>query len=114
MEARALFDRVRLFWPDAIILGRKTPGSDHKPFWSVVHAYEAIEVSVSCDPWLEVGAWAFHQALTDLAQAKLSVGQQTVRPGSVTIDAFDAYMQANLADESWALERAMYVPLDNE
>lgn len=108
MESHVLFGRVRSLWPDALILAANTRDPDQGPLWGVIHAYEAIEERTKDYPWLEVGAWAFHQALSDVANANLCAGKKVVRSSAVTLAAFDTYMRINLRDDSWALERAMY------
>lgn len=113
MEATVLFDRVSALWPDAIVLRRENIDGDGEPLWSLVHTYEAIEDEIDEDEWLELGIWAFHQALTDIAEANLSHGKHVVLSSSVSLAAFDNHMRANLADESWASEREMYVSPDS-
>lgn len=108
MKPRELFERVRSLWPDAVVLKAHSNGVGDTPLWSLVHTYEAIERDIENDNWLDLAAWAFHQALTELATAKLSAGEQIVMPASVTLASFDWEMRANLDDGSWAIERQTY------
>ncbi|GGN63455.1 hypothetical protein GCM10011349_47980 [Novosphingobium indicum] len=102
MQARQLFERVRASWPDFIILKSDASSSEGDAIWSVVHCYDSLEPKFADDDWLSIGAWSFHQALTDLARLKIQSGLQTVRPADVSFEAFDSNMRDNLADDAWA------------
>ena len=108
MKARQLFERVRTLWPDFIILKSDASWSEGDVIWSVVHCYDSLETKVADDDWLAVGAWSFHQALAELAKLKIESGLETLNPAEVTFEAFDANMRENLADDTWAEERARY------
>ncbi len=108
MEPRQLFELVRALWPDLIILKTDADRKDGEAIWSVVHVYDAVEVVVQDDDWLTVGAWSFHQAITELARLKIRDGAATVDPAEVSFEAFDANMRENLADSSWTEERSLY------
>lgn len=108
MEARQLFERVRSWWPDSISLKSDAISSEGDAIWSVVHCYDSLEPQLADDDWLSIGAWSFHQALTELARLKLQSGLKTVNPADVSFEAFDANMRKNLADDSWSEERARY------
>src|SRR5689334_12549437 len=108
MEPRQLFERVRARWPDLIILKTHTDWKEGEEVWSVVHVYDAVEVMAQEDDWLTVGAWSFHQALTELARLRIQDGAATVDTAEVSFEAFDANMRENLADSSWIKERSLY------
>ena len=108
MKPRELFERVRSLWPDAVVLKDHSNQDGDNALWSLVHTYEAIERDIEDDDWLALAAWAFHQALTELAMLKLSAGEQVVMPASVTLASFDRDMRANLDDDSWTIERQNY------
>ncbi len=108
MEARHLFERVRTLWPDSIILKSDANSGPGDPIWSVVHCYDSLEPQLIHDDWLVIGAWSFHQALSDLARLKLESGSRMVTPSEVSLEAFDANMRKNLTDETWKEERSRY------
>lgn len=108
MEARQLFERVRTSWPNSIILKGDASSSEEDPIWSVVHCYDSLEPKFADDDWLVIGAWSFHQALSELARLKIQSGLEAVNPADVSFEAFDANMRENLADETWAEERSRY------
>jgi hypothetical protein len=114
MEPTELFECIRSFWPDAVVLKDRSNEDGDEPLWSLVHTYEAIEQNIDGeDDWLVLGAWAFHQALTELALLKLSAGEQVIRPVSVSLSSFDRYMRANLDDDCWAIERQKYGQMED-
>ena len=108
MEARHLFERVRTLWPDSIILKSDANSGPGDPIWSVVHCYDSLEPQLIHDDWLVIGAWSFHQALSDLARLKLESGSRMVTPSEVSLEAFDANMRENLTVETWKEERSRY------
>lgn len=108
MNPHHLFRSVRSLWPDVIILANDGQGKENSVIWSVVHLYEAIEQNVEHDDWLTLGAWSFHQALSDVARTRLEYGATTVHAGDVSFEKFDANMRSNLTDESWVKERKLY------
>ena len=108
MEARHLFERIRTLWPDSIILTSDASSGSGDPIWSVVHCYDSLEPQIDHDDWLAIGAWSFHQALTELARLKLESGSKMVFPAEVSLEAFDANMRENLTDETWQEERSRY------
>jgi len=108
MEARQLFERVRSSWPDSINLKSDANSSEGDAIWGVVDCYDSLESKLADDDWLAIGAWSFHQALTELARLKLQSGMKTVNPADVSFEAFDANMLENLADDTWSEERTRY------
>ena len=60
------------------------------------------------DDWTQLAAWAFHQALWELAGSRGGVGEATLRPADVSFEAFDRWMKKNLSDETWANVRKDY------
>lgn len=108
MEARQLFERVRTSWPDSIILKTDSNLGEGDAIWSVVHCYDSLECKFADDDWLALGAWSFHQALTELAWRKIESGFRTLNPADVSFEAFDANMRENLDDETWAEKRSRH------
>ena len=105
-----LFNRVRALWPHSIILKSDGPWNEGDPIWTVVGIYEEIEgrLSGDGDDWIQLAAWAFHQALFDQAKQKLVAGQYALRPDEISFEAFDRRMRKNLSDDSWAHIRKEY------
>ena len=108
MNPHDLFQNVRSLWPDVILMTNDAHQKEDSAIWRVVDLYEAIERNVEHDPWLALGAWSFHQALTDVARTRINYGATTVHTSDVSFEAFGANMRSNLADESWAEERKLY------
>lgn len=104
MDKHTLLDRAKSLWPDAITL-RPDGGQDalNNIYWPIEQKLED-----DGDEWITLSAWAFHQALWDLAKTKVGVGHPAFRPGDVTLEAFDYWMRKNLSDEAWAEARQKY------
>jgi hypothetical protein len=104
MDKQALLDRVKSLWPDAITL-RLGGGQDalNNIYWPLEEKLEA-----SPDEWLQLAAWAFHQALGELAKYNVDHGQAALRPADVSLEAFDRWMRNNLDDETWSEVRKDY------
>ena len=104
MDKRTLLDRVKSLWPHAITL-RPDGGQDalNNIYWPIEEKLEG-----EGDEWITLSAWAFHQALGDLARTKVIAGRAVLRPADVTLEAFDHWMRKNLSDETWAEVRHEY------
>ena len=104
MDKQALLERVKSLWPQAITL-RPDGGQDalNNIYWPIEEKLEG-----EGDEWIKLSAWAFHQALWDLAKAQISVGRAALRPADITLEAFDQWMRTNLADDTWAEVRHEY------
>lgn len=104
MDKQALLDRVKSLWPDAITL-RPDGGQDalNNIYWPIEEKLES-----GGDEWIKLSAWAFHQALWDLARINDGAGRAALRPADVTLEAFDRWMRQNLSDETWAHVRHEY------
>ena len=104
MDKQALLDRVKSLWPDAITL-RPDGGQDalNNIYWPIEEGLEA-----EANEWLQLAAWAFHQALGELARCRVDSGCAAVRPADVSLEAFDRWMRKNLADETWSEVRKDY------
>ncbi|WP_028969675.1 hypothetical protein [Sphingomonas sp. URHD0057] len=104
MDKQALLGRVKALWPDAITL-RPDGGQDalNNVYWPIEKKLEG-----KGNEWIALSAWAFHQALWDLAKAKVGLGRAALRPAEVTLESFDQWMRKNLSDETWAQLRHEY------
>ena len=109
MDKQALLDRVKSLWPDAITL-RPDGGQAalNNIYWPIEQKLED-----DGDQWITLSAWAFHQALWDLAKTKVGVGRSALRPADVTLASFDYWMRKNLSDETWADVRHEYDQASN-
>ncbi|WP_425993749.1 hypothetical protein [Caulobacter sp. DWR1-3-2b1] len=105
-----LFENVRARWPEELLILNEqialpailTEPSD----WTV---YKSIEKSISSEgEWINLAAWAFHQALNTLLHRSWEARSGVVRSNDVSFQLFDVKMKSNLADSSWAAERAIY------
>jgi len=103
MDKQALLDRVKSLWPDAITL-RPDSGQEalNNIYWPIEEQLEG-----RTDELIKLAAWAFHQALWELARTKAS-GHAALRPADVTLEAFDHWMRTNLSHETWADVRHEY------
>src|SRR5690349_5274221 len=104
MDKQALYDRAKSLWPDAITL-RPDGGQEalNNIYWPLEEKLEE-----SGDEWIQLAAWAFCQALGELADIKASSGHTSVRPRDVSLETFDRWMRKNLADETWSGVRKEY------
>ena len=104
MDKQALLDRVKSLWPDAITL-RPDGGQAalNNIYWPIEEKLEG-----DGDDWITFSAWAFHQALWDLARTMDGAGSAAFRPADVTLEAFDYWMRKNLSDETWSQVRHQY------
>jgi hypothetical protein len=104
IDKQALLNRVKSLWPDAITL-RPDGGQEalNSIYWPLEEGLEDHG-----DEWIGLGAWAFHQALGELAQIKAKAGRAALRPADVSLEAFDRWMRNNLSDESWSEVRKEY------
>ena len=104
MDKQALLDRVKSLWPDAVTLRADGgQGALNNIYWPIEQRLEA-----DANEWLQLAAWAFHQALEELPQHRVDAGRGAVRPADVSLDAFDRWMKKNLADETWSEVRTDY------
>lgn len=109
MDMRILFNAVRELWPYYIDLTRSNANDDGMPFWELVEIYERIERGISSDDvWMDLSAWAFHQALVELAENAVAQNVSNLDVSEVSLEMFDHYIRENLADPSWEEERAAY------
>lgn len=97
----ALFETTKALWP-AILRLSNNPSATHE-------IYRANEDAFSQnDDWLQLGIWAFHQALADHEKRALAKGLP-LYPHEVAFDEFDTWMRANLNnDDCWLDQRAEY------
>ena len=104
MDKQALLNRVKSLWPDAITL-HSNGGQD-----ALNNIYWPIEARLEDDgdEWTQLGAWAFHQSLWELAETSIDAGRLVLRPKDVSLEAFDRCMKSNLSDESWSKVRGEY------
>ncbi|WP_156360116.1 hypothetical protein [Sphingomonas sp. Leaf10] len=100
MDKVELFERVRILWPKRIEI------EDSNALWRVYKCIE--EFAPDDDHWLQLAAWAFHQALHAYADRVRSEDCLTISPENVFFEEFDRRMRFNLADESWEMERKLY------
>lgn len=105
VDKRELFERARSLWPDAVTIGSEAASLD-----ALNNVYWPLEERLSrdSDDWTQLAAWAFHQALAELAGSRPSAGLAALRPNDIAFEAFDRWMRSNLSDESWAKVRAEY------
>ncbi|WP_379553564.1 hypothetical protein [Qipengyuania sp. DGS5-3] len=83
---------------------------NHAIFWPLIDAYETIEENISdTDPWMQIATWTMHQCLMKLAKTRVINGNKCVRISDVTLAMFDKFLRENLLDESWEVERRLYV-----
>ena len=97
IDPQELFGSVRSFWPETL---PSDPQQQNAIYWS-------FEDSIT-DDWLSVGAWAFHQAMSDAHGRLTAAGRQLQSASEVTFEEFNQRMHDNLADEAWAEYRSYY------
>ena len=103
MDKRELFDRTQSLWPDAIVV-TKSAASDG----ALNAIYWRIEDRLGADDWAQLAAWAFHQALCELAETRIAAGKTSLSSKDVSFESFDRWIRMNLRDESWAKVRREY------
>lgn len=99
IDPQALFQRVKGFWPQTLVLGAQPLQTLNEIYWPLDGQFG--------DEWLNLGAWAFHQSLCEwVREAELSDCSLDI--DGVAFLVFDRQMRENLADESWSEDRADY------
>jgi hypothetical protein len=108
-----LFDNVRAYWPETFRISSEQPALPAVvTIPSELKVYDSIEYLLGPkNEWLQLGAWAFHQALYQLFQRSYRASQYEVRTGDVSFKSFDTCMIRNLLDDSWAAERPIYAAM---
>lgn len=93
-------------WPDAVCHVSESGTCD-----ALNNVYRRLEEQLNgqADQWMQLAAWAFHQAVSELARAKSPAPRAALGRHEVSFEAFDWWMRMNLSDESWAEVRAQYV-----
>jgi len=106
MEKRMLFERTRSLWPDAVCHVNETGTC-----YTLNNIYRQLDEQLrsQADDWMQLAAWAFHQAVSELALIKPPAPRATLRRHEVSFESFAWWMRMNLADDSWAEARAKYV-----
>jgi hypothetical protein len=107
LDKHELFQRTASLWPDAIVLSGAS--GDLETLNAIYWPLEK-HLASSSDDWAQLAAWAFHQALAQLAATKLASGKTSLRPEEIPFETFDRWIRMNLLDESWSGVRKEYDP----
>ena len=99
IDPQALFERVKGFWPQTIVLGAQALQTLNDIYWPLDDQFD--------DEWLNLGAWAFHQSLWEWV-SKAELSDCSLDIDGMTFLVFDRHMRENLADVSWSEDRADY------
>ncbi len=109
MKLDALYNKAIKKWPDYVKI---SDGVDHGvsyKFPELINLYDNIENEIDADDvWMELGCWAFHQALHRYAKEQYFNGKSIVKISDVSKSTFDEMLRENLADDSWDIERIAY------
>jgi hypothetical protein len=106
MEKRILFERTRSLWPDAVC--HLNPSGTREALCNVYRRIEEQRGGQS-DNLMELAAWAFHQAISELAMIKPPAPRAALRRHEISFEAFDWWLSANLTDLSWTEFRSAYL-----
>ena len=110
MDVKILFARMQELWPSVIDISRKNADGNDITFWSLIDIYDRIESDIQPDDdWTGVSAWAFHQALMELAGIAAVQNISSLHVPDVPLPLFDRFLRENLSDPSWENERAAYI-----
>lgn len=106
MDKRILFERTRSLWPDAVCHFSETGTGE-----ALANIYRHVEEQLGrhSGQWMQLAAWAFHQAVSELARLKSPAPRAALCRHEVSFEAFDWWLRMNLADESWAAVRTEYL-----
>jgi len=110
MKLESLYKQVLREWPEEIdISDGENRGDDGFLSLNLTSTFDKLEKKIGIEnPWLEIGNWAFNQALWRNAKNNFTNDQFVVKRSDVTIEEFDKYLRSNLKDESWSKERKEY------
>lgn len=105
-----LYEDSKSRWPSVFrIIREKSKASIVKTDPSEFEVYRDIENKIGDgDEWSHLAAWAFHQALGMLVKKSYIEQKLLIPTRLVTFEIFDRQIRANLADDSWHEERAVY------
>ena len=104
VDPQKLFQRVKELWPHSVEFG-------DDPLIALNAIYWPLEERLrDDDEWLNLGAWAFHQGLHEIAEVVAANSQSTISPREVKFSTFDRWIRFNLeGDHSWAEELAEWL-----
>jgi hypothetical protein len=106
MDKRILFERTRSLWPDAVCHLSEVGSCN-----ALDNIYRRIERQLGgqAGDCAQLAAWAFHQAISELARTKTAAPRAALGRDEITFEAFDWWMRENLSDASWAEVRTEYL-----
>lgn len=106
MDKRSLFERTRSLWPDAVCHVSEAGSCN-----ALDNIYRRLgkQLGGHANDCAQLAAWAFHQAISELARTKSAAPRAALRRDEISFEAFDWWMRENLSDSSWAEVRMEYL-----
>ena len=106
VDPQELFQRVKELWPQSVEFGDDPLVALNAIYWPL----EERLGDDDDDDWLNLGAWAFHQGLHEIAEVVAANSQAAISPREMRFSAFDRWIRFNLeGDDSWAEELAEWL-----
>lgn len=112
VDAATLLALCKSGWPAVVDLSGAQPLDAGQVWWPLlasIRRQQEREIDVASDHWLNLGAWAWYQAVTVHAAAMQDGGATSLRIDDVPLALFDRMVRANLQGGGWEAERAAYV-----
>ena len=104
VSCSTLFDKVRGYWPEQVDINRESREIMTNFYWQLDSTIDHEK-----DHWLNIGCWAYHQALDTYMREQRKAGRVSVKPSEVPMSLFNKQMLFNLQEDSWEKERALYI-----
>jgi hypothetical protein len=103
MKCSDLFENIRKHWPDEIDLNDNVLEQLNPIYWS-------LESKIDHDnkPWLDISAWAFHQAIYIFSKQEMKQGLNKLIVSQMPMRLFNEQMIFNLSEDCWEKERQLY------
>lgn len=106
MKCSELFENIKKYWPNSVILNEDTFDTLNSIYWKL-----ESKIDQTSEHWLNVSSWAFHQAIWIYAEQQIDSDKKLIKVSEIPVSLFNEQMLSNLEDESWVDERQEYVQL---
>ena len=104
MNCVDLFKEVIVYWPAKLKIDKSDADQLNKLYWLAESNFDS-----ETQHWLNIGTWAFHQALGKYVNSIAAANNEIVVMSEVPIELFHEQMLFNLEDECWIQERSEYL-----
>jgi hypothetical protein len=103
MKCSTLFENIKKYWPNELIVDETNPDQLNQLYWSV-----EAKIDHEKEHWLSVSAWAFHQAIDAFIESEIGSGKSVIQMSNMPMHLFNKQILFNLEDDDWKKERSEY------